>query len=67
MWAEWAGVGIIADVVLNQTTGLDVAAGEQTGVAAAFAAIGTASRAPVPTMAMATPMPVVRRMQSLTC
>ncbi|PLS28322.1 Amylopullulanase [Bifidobacterium anseris] len=28
-----AGVGIIADVVLNQTTGLDVAAGEQTGVA----------------------------------
>ena len=34
---------------------------------AAFAVIGTASRAPVPTMAMATPMPVVRRMQSLTC
>lgn len=28
-----AGVGVIADVVLNQTTGLDVAAGEQTGVA----------------------------------
>lgn len=28
-----AGVGIIADVVLNQTTGSDVAAGEQTGVA----------------------------------
>ena len=27
-----AGVGIIADVVLNQTTGSDVAAGEQTGV-----------------------------------
>lgn len=30
---EAAGVGIIADVVLNQTTGSDVAAGEQTGVA----------------------------------
>ena len=28
-----AGVDIIADVVLNQTTGSDVAAGEQTGVA----------------------------------
>ena len=28
-----AGVGIIADVVLNQTTGADVAAGDQKGVA----------------------------------
>ena len=28
-----AGVGIIADVVLNQTTGSDVASGDQTGVA----------------------------------